>query len=500
MSHIDDPTKTSPEQGAEVPAVKTLIPDVTTREFIDTLKVKTGKTEDELMALDDKTMQELMEQSFETIKGGKTDANSSESAIPAGKQPAAAPAEDGKEISVQVKPSLLKPFSTAGDLKQALNELVRKAKESNDTVDVLQKRTIPNLNEEIARRDRALSTVSTENSTLKTEIEALRKLKPADQPAAVVTAPNDEELPEIPDMGTSEDFDPFNPDDRKKFLDALTVMRKRDEIYSKKIKELSAQNQAPQPGASEKPAATVPDNSRIVDDEYQAARALQSNGVFGDLMRTNRDITAINNDYVDFGKKLATFYGIQKSVDENGLFTPEINKILYEYFNPLSTEGDKIRSAAKSQGIEPPADDELMALRRITTVRQLQKSRFKRDERGATVPISVEEAFAIAQGTNPNLFKKTDSVETRRQEAEKMSAAIENRNRHTTDIPPAVGAEITNVDRIPFEKFMQLLSKPMDTWSVDEANMVKAVAKANNMSDEEIKFLVDEQQKPKPKT
>jgi hypothetical protein len=508
MSLIEDTPK-SPEQGAESPAVSTL-PDLTQKEVIDTLRQKTGKTVDELMAMDDKSMKDLIDNSFDKKDGGKPGGNTPQlppaEKVPPGDKPAETPAEES-EISVTLKPSLLGPDLRGRKPAEVLIDLIRKAKEGADTVDVLQKRTIPNLNEEIGRRDRLLSTVSTENATLKSELAALRAKKIEEQPPAApsgtpASAGGDEELPPIPEMPEGEEFDPFNPEDRKKFLGALNAMRKRDEILVKKVNSLAAvpaKRQEADPVAPPPAAPRQPKDEykAVVDEELQAARQIQSNATFADLMRTTRDITAINEDYVTFGQKIATLVGITKAVDDNGLFTHETNNVLSDYFNPVSPEGEKIRSAAKSRGIEPPAEAELTALRRITTVRSIQKSRFTRDGQGNVVPISADEAFVIAQGINPHLFKNNDPVAARRAELEATERAIKNREAHTTDVPPAIGADVNDVSKIPMERFLSILKKPADKWSVEEAEAVKAVMKANNLIDDEIKYFVD-QQKPKP--
>jgi len=80
-----------------------------------------------------------------------------------------------------------------------------------------------------------------------------------------------------------------------------------------------------------------------------------------------------------------------------------------------------------------------------------------------------------------------------REEMEKLAKATENRAKHTTEVPAALGADTNDLSKISIDELLLVLKKPQDKWSVEEAELVKRTAKANGLSDEEIKFYVDQQ-------
>ncbi len=499
MSHTDDPKK-DPAQGGD-----NQVADITRADFLATVQKATGKTTDELLSMDNAALDDLIKKSFE-----KTDAGSSATEPPP-KEPAPPvpgtkpddqpPAAAEEEVTVAIKPSLLGSEFKGKDLRASIEEAVRTRKEAIDTVDLLKTRTIPTMQQEISQRDTRLSDLSTENETLKKSIEELRKAKPAEAPQKAVEKPVEEEIPPLP---TLPPFDPFNEEVTKQYVEAFGIMKKREEQLQRRLATATAPKPDPVPSAPvETPPAPAPKKQdtplqETADAEYRAIRAMQSNPVVASQLGTSRDISLINQDYVNFGVKLAGVLGMQRPIGPDGLFTPEANKLLADFFNQQSAEGDKIRSAAKAHNLEAPKSDELMVLRRASTLRTIQRSRFVRDPKGQSINISAEEAFAIAKQDYPYLFTApTDPTAARREELERTQKALENRAGHSTEVPPALGAELQDVSKIPEEVFWKIVKKSQSTWTAEEGELVKKIAKANGLTDEELTFFIDQKQPKK---
>jgi hypothetical protein len=230
-------------------------------------------------------------------------------------------------------------------------------------------------------------------------------------------------------------------------------------------------------------------------NEFAAVRAIQNSPAFADALRTPRDIEAINNDYITFGVNLAAMVGVQKPIDDSGLFTPDTQRVIGLFLDQTSPEGEKLRSAAKGNGIVAPSNEELTSLRRITKIRSVQKNRFAADGRGGFTPISTEEAFAIAQREAPQLFTVKSAIDERRADQERMQKAVENRSKFTTDVPPSVGADMSNLLKASIDDFVRVIAKPQSSWTVSEMALVKETMKASGLSDEEQKFWIENQKK-----
>jgi hypothetical protein len=499
MSHTDDPTVEAREQGENGKnAFLSQIPEgMTQSEFLETIKSVTGKTEDEMLSMESSELQTLIDQSFDNKGGGKKPADApkkpDDAAVekkddgagkPAAKADEKPPAEE-EEVSVNIKPSLLKPFSTGKELKDAIAEAVRRAQENESTVEVFQKQTIPNLRKEIETQETRINQIAGENTSLKKDLEELRKQK-AD---GKTDGKPDEELPPIPE--TPDEFDPLDPDHREQITNYINVMRKRDEILTKRAaapKSEPTQTAAP---AGDQPAKKPPQDQSAVD-EFNAVRSIQNNSALGEYFKTSRDIAEINNSYVEFGQKLAEMVGIKSVFDQSGLFSPATSQAISKYFNMEDPEGESLRAAARKQGIEPPPDSDMLALKRITALRAVQRERTVRDGQGNAVPIPAEEAYAIAMTKFPHLFNVKDPLATRREEHEAMERAVANRAKHTADVPPSIGADADNLAKIPVDALLKIMKKPQDKWTVEEAELVKKTAKANGLTDEEIKFYVEQ--------
>ena len=306
-------------------------------------------------------------------------------------------------------------------------------------------------------------------------------------------------MPDIPDL--PDEFDPLDPDHREQFVNALNVMRKRDEILQKRLESKAVQTPPPPPPPSA-PAgdrssvdAATKQQERAAAEEFNFVRSVQNNSVFGDVFKTSSDIQTVNDNYVDFGKKLAEMVGIKTPIGEDGLFTPATQKLIHQYYNDEGSDGESLRVGAKTNNINPPSNEDLLALKRVTALRSIQRERLIRDGQGNAVPIPAEEAFAIATHRFPQLFSKKDDLQQRREEHDRLAKAAANRSKHTTDVPPSIGADVDNLSKIPVETLLKILNKPQDKWTVEEAELVKKTAKANNLSDEEIQFYIDQQKK-----
>jgi hypothetical protein len=501
MSHTDDPTVEAREQGENGKnAFLSQIPEgMTQSEFLETIKSVTGKTEDEMLSMESSELQTLIDQSFDNKGGGKKpadapkkpdDAAAEKKDDDAGKTAAKAdekpPAEE-EEVSVTIKPSLLKPFSTGKELKDAIAEAVRRAQENESTVEVFQKQTIPNLRKEIETQETRINQIAGENTSLKKDLEELRKQK-AD---GKTDGKPDEELPPIPEI--PDEFDPLDPEHRESMLNAINVLRKRDEILTKRAAAPKSEPTQPAAPAGDQPAKTQSQQDQTSVDEFNEVRMIQNNSAVRDYFKTSRDIADINMVYVEFGKKLAQMVGIQTVFDQSGIFSPATSQAIAKYFNMEDPEGESLRAAARKQGIEPPPDSDMLALKRITALRAVQRERTVRDGQGNAVPIPAEEAYAIAMTKFPHLFNVKDPLATRREEHEAMERAVANRAKHTTDVPPSIGADADNLAKIPVDALLKILNKSQDKWTVEEAELVKKTAKANGLSDEEIKFYVEQQ-------
>jgi hypothetical protein len=497
MSHTDDPTKT-PEQ-AQQPALT--LPDLTKREIVEELEKATGKTAGELFLLPENELTKIVSETFDKEKTDnddtKTDDDTDKTATSEKTDSSTAKPVSDEEVTVLIKPSLIGP-TNGKNIKEALAEALERGRSAESAAELFKSQTIPRMENEIKARDERLSAISSENNDLRSQLEELRK-KPVVPPVDEKTKPAEQDedaLPEVPEI--PKEYDPFDPEHHSKIADAINTLRKRDEIFQKRLKEKAREPQPQSPAPDpEKPASNPPvekqtDEERRVaaaNSEIAAVRALQSDPTIGETLRTTRDIAEINNDYVGFGEKLARMCGIQQALDQNGLFTQAASGVIALFFDQDNPEGSKIRAAAQINKIAPPSVEDMNALKRVSIVRGFQNSRFTRDRSGNVVPISANEAFALASREHPALFASKDPVTSRKQELDAEQRALENRQGHSTEIPPALGADLSSGKSImPQDQLLRLIQKGKDR-TADEQLLLIAECKRQGLSDEEIKLL-----------
>lgn len=492
MSHIDDPAQ-DPKRGVDNQAGLSLA-DMTREQFYKTVKNKTGKTDDELLSMDDSVLNDLIKTSFTEKTDSAGDGTETISSTIAGSDPVKKPeekTEEEEQVTLSIRPSVLKGFATGKQLREAVLEAITTAKESQGTIDLLQKETIPNLRKELETQQGRVSSVVVENNSLKRELDELRSKKEA--AATKQNTDTDETLPEVPKL--PDEFDPLDPEHRESFLNALSTMRKRDQIL---LNKLSKKEQPAPPAATQVPAeqsrqTQQPSQEQAAVDEFAAVRAIQNTPTIASILQTSRDIVDINKDYIDFGVKVAKMCGIENPFDEHGMFNENASLKIHQYLDPSNEAGEKLRVQGKKEGVVEPAQNDLNALRRLSTIRSIQRERSFKDGSGKTTYISSEDAYAIAKHNNPKLFDVKSSVDTRREDLERMERATANRAKHTVDVPPGVGSDANDLSKISSSELEKITKKDQSKWTVAEMELVKNTCRANGLSEDEITFFLEQQ-------
>jgi hypothetical protein len=369
-----------------------------------------------------------------------------------------APDSDEEEVVLRVKKSDLGTYATGRSTVDAVREKLRGKDEADKTIEFFKNEKLPRLESRAISAENQAATFVSENKSLKNQIQEYEaRLKNLSGDSGI-------ELPEEIDF-----FDPDHQELTKKVL----------EDY--RSKRLASKNVQPQPQKTEpeaKPPA-APDNPTQSEKpqqdeakEFDDLRNLQRNPDYSEFFQTKTDIQALNNSYLQFTIDLAKTCGIQNPYDANGQLTPETRSVLADYFEPKSTRGDRIRTAANRESVAPP--EELPALQRVLLYHQVRSTMGTRRPDGTMAPLSESDAVNLLRVKYPNLFEtKKNPVNTRIDEIDARSRAIEDRKARAVEVPTSAGADVTDLNAMPLSEFNRLMKKPRAQYTPAEQTLMK---------------------------
>lgn len=376
---------------------------------------------------------------------------------------AAAPEE---ELIVKVKPSDLGTYLTGRTTSEAILEAIKGKKNADETIKFFKDKSIPAL-------EKTISSMLSQNQQLKSELEDLKKKQ---ETAPQGAAPAESEKPgtaPVTDKGSLEipdEIDFYDPESQKKILSLMKGLRDQNSALAGEIKSLKT---APPPTPQQPTQGGIPDEVR---SEYEQIRLLQQNPEHQGVFASKSDIEQLERNYVSWVEKLARISGIAGVFDASGRFLPEASNMVMSYMDQNSAAGQQLRMVAEQSGVTPP--DDLPALGKIYTVRNIRNQYAKRDPSGVVVPISYEEAAKIAKSMQPELFTTASPRQSiQNAEREAISRGVERRQQFAPEVPAARGAQVDDVSQMQFAEFQRLMKKPRKDYSTQEVETVRKLLK-----------------------
>ncbi len=434
--------------------------EISQKELLEVIEKRTGKTPGDIQRMNDTEISELIG----SLNNAKP-APAAQSADGSPAAPGAAPQEPAadEEETVTIKRSELGTFATGRSIREAVLEKLKGKDEADKTIAFFKQDRVPNLERRATSAEAEALTLSNENKSLKKQLEEYEaKLKAAPQTPAAPSGDSGIEIPDIP-----EDLDFFDPDHQEKVKKVLKLVTQK----ARPVETPAAAPEVKPPEAQkteEKPF--VPAEPEV--NPFDEIRRLQANPEYAEFFGTKTDIEKINEDYYRFTLALATTCGI-KDAYKDGELTPEAQSAINDYFNPKSERGDLLRNQAREKNFAPP--EELPALQRAILFHK-ERSKKVLGPDGKAVPISEVDAVTYVKARFPHLFtKKPDPVSSRIEDLEARGRAVENRSNYAKEVPPQVGAEVNDIDKLPMAEYERLYKKNRKDYTPQEVEIWKKI-------------------------
>lgn len=401
------------------------------------------------------------------------------------------PAIEDKEETISLKRSELGTYAPKDrSLKDAILELMKGKKESDEIIAY-------NKNKRIPAMEKLGQTLVLENQKLTKELTELR----AKVAQTVTTAKVAESTVEVPTLPNVDDYDMFDPDQKTKYVAALSAHN--EGLNKKHQAEIEALRNPPKAETTEQaptaPAGTLPAE---VAREYEEVDLFQANPETQGIFRTEKPVPEVEKEYLALVGNLARLKNINTIYDAAGRFMPEIQQLINVYFKPETPDGQALRAAAEAAKIAPsaPSEKDMRTLFNILDIRRVRREHQRENPVTHVVePISYDQAFDIDQRLHPEKYSAASSV------APVIPAggttAIERgqqyRQQFAPEVPSTTAVPVTAHQSSTVEEFFRLMRKPIDKYTTEEISRLRSLMKSEaQMADDEIDAWFT---KPQPK-
>ena len=396
-----------------------------------------------------------------------------------------APGEEDKEETITLKRSDLGTYAAKNrPLKEAILELKKGKQEADDIITYNKEKRIPAM-------EKLGQTLVLENQRLSNEVTQLRaKVAPA---APAAPAPVD--VPAAPNV---DDFDMFDPDQKKKYQDALAAHETG--LTKKHQAEIDALRNPPPPPASPAPApaGTLPP---AVVREYEEVDLFQANPETRGLFKTDKPVADVEKDYLSFVGNIARLKGITTIYDAAGRFMPDVSKHINDYFNPETPAGKALRTETEAAHIAPVNPKDLQTLFRIYDVRRVRMEHQRENPVTHVVePISYDQAFDTDRRLHPEKYAASPAAPAAPGAApaapgqpgapaapSALERGIQQRQQYAPEVPATSAVPIQEHQTTSVDEFFRLMRKPIDTYTPEEVTRLRSLMKSEaKMADDEI--------------
>lgn len=380
---------------------------------------------------------------------------------------APAPTDPDEIVQVAIPKRLLGSYATNRSPQEGIIEALKGNAEKDRVIAMLRDRDEESHGEKMSLRERLRLSEDAKARGVQTPAPAQSTTSVAPAASAPITD-LDLNIDDLP-----EDESLFEPENIKKLA---TTNKKMVQLLRKQAQELAAVSQSTSALQTKRQAEDTADEQRQIRDralrsEFNEIEELQR---VEPTLKTTLSFQDLDRAVVSFIKDIGYVAGTGKG-EYNDAAIAAANRFL----NDKSPAGDELRKAAAAKGITPPADlDKHAQIMRVRSERQSTLAQIKRtleeksgrkfEDHEVPLPFSYVDFHRRLTPSN-----SAQSVLAARIEGANQVARASATDQFAREVPPEAGRTDVALSSIGGEQLGELLKKPSDKYTQQEAALVK---------------------------